>query len=370
MGLCRLLHNSYLAIGEEYQNIHLIIMNIRKGAQIIRERYQWIDIAKGIGIILVVIGHATSIYMDKGIYLDSMIYKGLYRFIYSFHMPMFMIISGTLYGIRGKKNLKIEMKRNIIAYGIPYVIFSLWWGLTKILLSRYIVHEIQIKDLFLILVYPIVPYWFIYAILLMNLIQTVANKYKENVVFRHIHILLATIGYFMYPFITTKYSFLCDSIFERFLSLYIFYVLGVYLGHLALDIHNKNYKIVIVTLIEGIIWFLLCEWKSLLTVEVLVLNFIIAIIGSLFALSLSILIQKNYILEYIGKKTLPIYLLHTPSMLVGQIIIKMIGFRDLNGVLTLTILVIFGVGIPLCIYFVSKKIMRLDFIFYPTKYLM
>lgn len=47
-------------------------------------RIAWVDIAKGIGIVLVLIGHISQ-------------NKNLHYFIYSFHMPLFFIISGYLY---------------------------------------------------------------------------------------------------------------------------------------------------------------------------------------------------------------------------------------------------------------------------------
>ena len=48
-------------------------------------RKQWVDIAKGMGIILVVLAHA----LDK----ESIIW----RIINQFHMPLFYMISGYLY---------------------------------------------------------------------------------------------------------------------------------------------------------------------------------------------------------------------------------------------------------------------------------
>lgn len=50
-----------------------------------KERETYIDIAKGIGIILVVIGHLHGI--------NHIIHD----FFYLFHMPLFFIISGYLY---------------------------------------------------------------------------------------------------------------------------------------------------------------------------------------------------------------------------------------------------------------------------------
>lgn len=48
------------------------------------KRLEWIDIAKGIAIILVVLGHATG---------ASVVGK----YIYCFHMPLFFIISGMCF---------------------------------------------------------------------------------------------------------------------------------------------------------------------------------------------------------------------------------------------------------------------------------
>ena len=70
-------------------------------------RIQWIDIAKGIGIILVIIGHVS-------------INANINDFIYSFHMPLFFIISGFLY--KPKKNFVKNKVRSIL---IPYFVFSI-----------------------------------------------------------------------------------------------------------------------------------------------------------------------------------------------------------------------------------------------------
>jgi len=68
-------------------------------------REEWVDIARGIAMLLVVLGH-----------------MGVARtFIYTFHMPVFFFISGYLYKKRnGRSLLKYECKKIIL----PYLI----WG--------------------------------------------------------------------------------------------------------------------------------------------------------------------------------------------------------------------------------------------------
>lgn len=60
-------------------------VNMREGG--VRE--SWIDVLKGIGIILVVIGHTS---MENP----------LVKWIYVFHMPLFFALSGYMFG-RGRK---------------------------------------------------------------------------------------------------------------------------------------------------------------------------------------------------------------------------------------------------------------------------
>ena len=52
-----------------------------------KQRIAWIDNLKAFLILLVVLGHCIQ---DSGLGDDSL----LYRFIYSFHMPLFFAVSG------------------------------------------------------------------------------------------------------------------------------------------------------------------------------------------------------------------------------------------------------------------------------------
>ena len=74
------------------------------------KRLAWIDLAKGIGIILMVIGHMPS--------MPSVVHD----WIFSFHMPLFFFLSGYLFR---KKNVADCLKNSIKNYLRPYVIYSI-----------------------------------------------------------------------------------------------------------------------------------------------------------------------------------------------------------------------------------------------------
>lgn len=73
-----------------------------------RKRIEWIDIAKGIAILAVVVGHTLGPY--NGQFFGSL--------IFAFHMPIFFMLSGYLYHSRPARQ---ECQRGIINLLLPYL---------------------------------------------------------------------------------------------------------------------------------------------------------------------------------------------------------------------------------------------------------
>lgn len=76
------------------------------------KRENWVDIAKGIGIVLVVMGHACCPKIPHGI-------------IYSFHMPLFFFLSGVFISRQCKNDFYTYLKKNIKSLLLPYFYFNL-----------------------------------------------------------------------------------------------------------------------------------------------------------------------------------------------------------------------------------------------------
>ena len=60
-------------------------------------RLDWVDYAKGIGIILVVYGHVLIGIYNSKIDIPHSFYDYCQKFIYSFHMPLFFFLAGLFY---------------------------------------------------------------------------------------------------------------------------------------------------------------------------------------------------------------------------------------------------------------------------------
>lgn len=97
------------------------------------ERNHFIDAIKGLLILLVVIGHCVQ-YGNGYFYYDHELYYNdfIFRSIYTFHMPMFMIVSGYLFSYSNNKPLGNVVFSKLKTIGVPFVLFCtiiyfIWW---------------------------------------------------------------------------------------------------------------------------------------------------------------------------------------------------------------------------------------------------
>ena len=89
------------------------------------QRSNQVDVLKGIGIALVVLGHNWVTLQEKG---------AIFRLIYSFHMPLFFVISGIF--IKEKENLRFFVLNKASAILKPYFFISFSIGLVYLFSSN------------------------------------------------------------------------------------------------------------------------------------------------------------------------------------------------------------------------------------------
>lgn len=145
-------------------------------------REAWVDYAKGIGIILVVFGHANRGLYSAGIQLSGSSYLLTDSIIYSFHMPLFFFLSGLFFtqslDKKGKTSFVIS-KIDTIVY--PYVVWSLLQGMVEVLLSRYTNNPSSLGDVLSLFTHPRAQFWFLYALFMVFVLATLLYS-KENTV--------------------------------------------------------------------------------------------------------------------------------------------------------------------------------------------
>ena len=123
------------------------------------------DIAKGLGIIVVVFGHA-----ERGLSISGMpTHFSLMGFIdytiYTFHMPFFFFVSGLFFSEKNvdPTDFLTKLGKNI-AY--PYLFWSILHGSLMVAMGRFGLTNttIDFTRVLEILWNPISPFWFLYAL--------------------------------------------------------------------------------------------------------------------------------------------------------------------------------------------------------------
>jgi len=131
-------------------------------------RIAWIDAARGIGIILVVYGHALRGQMAAHLYPTSAASLWQDRLIYAFHMPLFFFLSGLFARIGTSRSGFVLKRLRSLAW--PYLLWSLVQGLMSMAAGRYANAPIRFDELIRIGWQPIGQFWFLYALLLCDLL--------------------------------------------------------------------------------------------------------------------------------------------------------------------------------------------------------
>lgn len=90
-------------------------------------RFEEIDVMKGIAITLVVLGHILAWFYDDFLNrIETMSFNevALWKYIYSFHMPLFMFVSGFVVFNPYKKYSFSQISKRSISYLIPLLVFG------------------------------------------------------------------------------------------------------------------------------------------------------------------------------------------------------------------------------------------------------
>ena len=149
------------------------------------QRIKYIDIYKGIGIILMIMGH-----IGFGYNFDF--------YIHAFNMPMFFFISGYLYVLPNFKNL---VKRKFNSLILPYLIF----GLLNLIICLFLIKNFNIlnyfENMFSFNNYHCLEIagalWFLTCLFFLNIIFSLIFKYFSIRETFLICILLVNLVYFI-----------------------------------------------------------------------------------------------------------------------------------------------------------------------------
>lgn len=154
----------------------------------INERELWIDVLKGIAILLVVVGHNCE--------------GKLNSFIFSFHMPLFFLISGYLFSSKLPKKYFIKSFERLL---IPYFSFLIILTIPFIIINIH--KEVSIKENITLIISNLLgggnltgalgPLWFITVLFVANNVFNFIIYLKKIPVFFIFIPLLTIVGFLL-----------------------------------------------------------------------------------------------------------------------------------------------------------------------------
>lgn len=275
------------------------------------KRIQYIDIAKGIGIMLVVIGHS---HIEYGHYL-----------IYMFHMPLFFYLSGIFYKQTSVcSSIKGKAKKLLVPFAIFLVVLMLFNIFDKNWGGRIVLKPPHLRG-------SVGPLWFLIALFIVSVGYNFLSTISKN------KILLITIaisfflGYLPDRIGWANYFYLFSSC-----SVGVFYCLGDLYGRRKTI--DKKISSATLTILCGILFCLiyLIGYKMMhLRISDLFNNchsenYIIWILGSLSGIGMIVGLSKtiegnNFVANtfaYLGERSLYIFAFHLPVITVMHNIIS------------------------------------------------
>lgn len=144
------------------------------------KRNVFIDYLKAITILTVVMGHCIQFGSGQYIYEKQIYFDiAIFRIIYSFHMPMFMLVSGYLFfNTVQKYSGKIVLLKKIQSICIPIC----FWGLVDFVISlSQIIEQPTMLELLKMLIESILScLWFLWALLYSSIITLIIKTFGRD----------------------------------------------------------------------------------------------------------------------------------------------------------------------------------------------
>jgi len=315
-------------------------------AMVGRERIVWLDYAKGVGILLVVLGHIVRGLVDNG--LVSPNNSGFHWFdftLYTFHMPLFFLLSGMTAKAsldRGKSNF-VRGKLWTIAY--PYVLWSILFGILRVLFSS---KGVTWDRLAWIAIYPMSIFWFLYVLFMCHMAFAFCPPRQRNVLFG-VSIAAFSISEFVPPGIKEIWPPLF-----YFFGAMPFYMAGHFLRTAASSIKIKTWTVPVLTagFIASVLFaHFMVNWQY---------QSVAAIPASIFGIAVIISIARQVgtrvgvVLATLGAASMTIYVSHT---LIASIARKILERMHINDVPTnIALLFVACIAVSVLGHFTLKRL--------------
>lgn len=332
-----------------------------------------INYIRGIAILLVFIGHASTPSFLQRPYLYEFIVQG----IYSFHMPLFFLISGFLsYKIINMNLFKDYLpfiKTKFYRLGVPFLTISFITNFIIIIFNMLFKEPLSSSSLLdmikIVFLYPengfMGALWFLYTLLIINMIAPLIVKLPPT--------LTITFSLLLNIFIPRYINFLSISRISFFL---IYFLIGLYFRKYYQNEKNNIFKIsspfkkaiIFIISITCILSYsyIIANQISISKYILNILSFICGLCGTALMIMLVEKIKSLKILNtlsYLGRYTIDIYLFSWFFQISSMILMtKVLKISNYN-IFFISNIIIGSLCLPFSLYIIRRfKIIKFLFL--------
>ena len=291
-------------------------MNFKRNIQL--------DIMKGIGILLVIVGHISQ-------------NKTLNTWIYSFHIPLFFFVSGIIYymaNVCGSKEFLVRKYKSLL---IPYLVFStlsfIYWCFIERYLrgsSESVMH--QFIEIFLSQGGDSnhefnVALWFLPCLFVMEILfDFIRRRFNDKKYIMSFLVICSIVGFIFSQYIPIRLPFSIDTMFVAIPFYGIGFLIAPFFNSINYFINDNKtiISIVFILLSLGVLFFYKGNNFNNNNYSNYILLYIVSFIGIILIIIFSNIINKNRILLYLGSNTLILMCIHEPLKRIVLIIVSKI----------------------------------------------
>ncbi len=322
------------------------------------ERNVLVDRLKGYACFLVLFGHVIMGIRLAGIDIPEFFW-GMEKFIWSFHVALFLFLSGVVYKVTGEWKSK-KTKCGFILYklytlGIPYIAFSVVYILINSLVGESNT-GFAVSDILYIWKTPVAQYWFLYALFFLFCIWTVFSGILKN---WQITLVVVLIGY-LAPLFGIPLGSL-DVVFYSSLA----FGIGTFVDFESLTKLSTRSKwlVVLMHIATGIFFVVINKIEAPVVKEIMILFGIYSSIMFVYVIQSFKLIAR--FLNYVNKYSFQIYLLHT--IFTAGIRIILLRMNIAQWWIHILMGTACGLAFSVLVAVIAKKVKFLNFFFFPAK---
>ena len=323
----------------------------------VSRRVEWVNYAKGLGIILVVVGHAWRGLAGLATPGQAHVMSVVDTAIYQFHMPLFFVLSGLFVAHSAQRPLGkfVLQKLRTIAY--PYVLWTLIQTAIASEAGAAAHHKISFLAVLKHLPYqPVGQFWFLYVLLMCMLAFGLLSKVRLGT----LPILLLAIALYVARHLVhgmewgPLYQFSAD---------FVYFAAGAVLAPMVLARITKiDWPLL---LIPSLAMFAIIAILAARSPGVVRMNDITvtAALGIIATAGIAVVLTKmpgTGILSILGEASLAIYVAHIVFAAAARTVLLKLHVTDLPNNLVVGTLA--GLGGPLLLFYVSRR-MRFQYLF-------